>query len=1071
MVTINEVGLRKDKKVSLNGYNCYTRNRKTDQNMGGVATAVVDAEKSSTLKIVEGENKDEFIITRHGKFQRAINCINYYGEQESRTDKIEIEERWARLTKIMKDIENNDEEAILIGDLNKLVGNDKSEIKNNNPKVSFGGKLILELITEGNYLLVNGSEKCRGGPFTRQEPNNPDVESCLDLVIVSRGLIEYIQELVIDKERKFTPHRAGKGKLIYTDHFSMHFILKGMPLNNPAMRKDISQVIWNTNKAGGWSKYKEITEDNIELKRIVEQGDEISPNDMMEKIEKITKKIKFQCFGKVQHSSRMERDKDLDLLYKEKCQASTDEAIQAVDTKIAGKLLEKQREEYESKLEYLKTLKNQKGKSAAIFKLKEKILGSKKDGMESVSMNDPVSGKMICDPEELKNASVKYLSNLLTNREPKEEYKQNLEIMKQLHVIRMSEEYRTDDKLIRKDFEDMIRKLKKKKAEKYKFTLNGGKSYRDSLFCLYKRVWDTEEKPTSWERTNCTMLYKGKGSKNEFGNQRFIHSKEEIPKCFEALVIEKVKPKIIQKCPKFQIGGLPGHQSAEHLFTLKSIIGLYLSQGKSVIVNYFDLKKYFDSEVLIDAMDNLYRSDIRGKLYRLIYQLNKNNLIQIKTPVGITKEFKTGENVTQGSVGGGLISSINLAIPVATFFEHSEHELYYGDVWMNPCIYQDDLARVADSVSSAQAGIDKIEACMETKLLDLHDEKSCFIIFGKGKQLEEMKTNLNQTPLKLYGKKMVQKVKEKYLGDYFHCDGLAASARATVEARAVALRSGAVEVRAIVEDCRSRCLGGLDVGLEMFEIAYIPALMNNSQTWIDIDKETIGKLDDLQYNFLRILLATPSSTPRAALAWDCGVLKMKFRIMQAKLSFLHYVLMQDEESLANQILHEQNKNGFPGLVKECQGFIKDLKILNPFQHWLSPSEWKRMVKTSIIEANGKELKDEILEKYKKLKSSDLAEEEFSRKSYLKDLSLQQARNKFKFRTSMTQHVKMNQENNEQYAAALWKCEECGWQNTHTHLLSCTGYEPMREGVDLECDKQLCDYLQKIFLHRNNKLIN
>ena len=148
MVTINDVGLRKDKKVSLNGYNCYTRNRKTDQNMGGVATAVVDAEKSSTLKIVEGENKDEFIITRHGKFQRAINCINYYGEQESRTDKIEIEERWARLTKMLKDIENNDEEAILIGDLNKLVGNDKSGINNNNPKVSFGGKLNPELIFE-----------------------------------------------------------------------------------------------------------------------------------------------------------------------------------------------------------------------------------------------------------------------------------------------------------------------------------------------------------------------------------------------------------------------------------------------------------------------------------------------------------------------------------------------------------------------------------------------------------------------------------------------------------------------------------------------------------------------------------------------------------------------------------------------------------------------------------------------------------------------------------------------------------------------------------------------------------
>ena len=318
---------------------------------------------------------------------------------------------------------------------------------------------------------------------------------------------------------------------------------------------------------------------------------------------------------------------------------------------------------------------------------------------------------------------------------------------------------------------------------------------------------------------------------------------------------------------------------------------------------------------------------------------------------------------------------------------------------------------------------------------------------------------------------MIQKIKEKYLGDIFHCGGLAASARATVDARAANLRSGAVEVRAIVEDCRSRCLGGLEVGLEILEIAYIPALMSNAQTWIEIDKETVNKLEDLQYNFLRILLATPSSTPRAALAWDCGVLKMKFRIMQMKLNFLHYILMRNEESLAHQILSEQRRNGFPGFTEECMTFIRDLNIINPFEHWLSENEWKRMVKKAISEANSNELKSEIINKYKKLKCSDLAKEEFGRKPYLKDLTLQQARTKFKFRTSMTQHVKMNQKSNDEYAAALWKCDECGLQDTNIHLLSCTGYKSMRENIDLKSDAQLCNYLHKIFLHRNDKLLN
>ena len=470
-------------------------------------------------------------------------------------------------------------------------------------------------------------------------------------------------------------------------------------------------------------------------------------------------------------------------------------------------------------------------------------------------------------------------------------------------------------------------------------------------------------------------------------------------------------------------------------------------------------------------MDNLYKCDVKGKVYRLIYQLNKNNRIKIKTPVGITEGFQTGENVTQGSVGGGLISSINLDIPIRHFFQDSEHEVSYGSVDMSPIIYQDDLARLASSATSAQAGIDKVEACMETKMLNLHEDKSCYILFGKGKLMKVLKDDLLNTPLTLYGKPMVEKVQEKYLGDFLHCGGLAASVRATVDARAAFLKSGAVEVRAIVEDCRSSCLGGLTVGLEILELAYIPAILNNAQTWMEIEKGTIDKLDDMQYNFLRILLATPASTPQAALVWDCGILKMKFRIMELKLNFLHYIICQDEESLAHQILLEQKLNNYPGLVQECNKFIEELNILDPFELSLSKIEWKRIVKKAIVAANSRELKQEIVEKYKKLKNSDLVSEEFGRKEYLKKLNIHQARTKFKFRCSMTQHVKMNQKSNPQYAESLWRCEECGLQDTNAHLLWCSGYKSFMEGKDLECDQHLCDYLQKIFISRTEKLLD
>ena len=94
-----------------------------------------------------------------------------------------------------------------------------------------------------------------------------------------------------------------------------------------------------------------------------------------------------------------------------------------VENKIRKELLELERNEFEKNLKYLADIRNKKGSSAAIFKLKEQILGSKKSGQDAVCMEDPDTGQIIVEKESLKNASVRYVSKLLTNRDPKEEYK------------------------------------------------------------------------------------------------------------------------------------------------------------------------------------------------------------------------------------------------------------------------------------------------------------------------------------------------------------------------------------------------------------------------------------------------------------------------------------------------------------------------------------------------------------------------------------------------------------------------------------------------------------------------
>ena len=88
-------------------------------------------------------------------------------------------------------------------------------------------------------------------------------------------------------------------------------------------------------------------------------------------------------------------------------------------------------------------------------------------------------------------------------------------------------------------------------------------------------------------------------------------------------------------------------------------------------------------------------------------------------------------------------------------------------------------------------------------------------------------------------------------------------------------------------------------------------------------------------------------------------------------------------------------------------------------------------------------------------------ETFECKEYVQALPISQARTLFKHKYSMTDKVKMNFKGDQKYERTLWKCNECSNQDTESHLLWCSGYVDLRQGLDLTNDKGLCIYLQKI----------
>ena len=78
---------------------------------------------------------------------------------------------------------------------------------------------------------------------------------------------------------------------------------------------------------------------------------------------------------------------------------------------------------------------------------------------------------------------------------------------------------------------------------------------------------------------------------------------------------------------------------------------------------------------------------------------------------------------------------------------------------------------------------------------------------------------------------------EKFLGDYFSCEGVAHSVFTTVVKRRPQAMMSIFELKAIIEDCRANVFGGLEAGIDIWELSIVPFLLNNGETWIEMQNK------------------------------------------------------------------------------------------------------------------------------------------------------------------------------------------------------------------------------------------
>ena len=358
----------------------------------------------------------------------------------------------------------------------------------------------------------------------------------------------------------------------------------------------------------------------------------------------------------------------------------------------------------------------------------------------------------------------------------------------------------------------------------------------------------------------------------------------------------------------------------------------------------------------------------------------------------------------------------------------------------------------------------------ETKLLDFNLNKSCFVIFTNNRRRSELMKMCSTQPLLLCDQPMKQESSIKYLGDYLCESGLAESVFFTVNKRKGLVNRAVFDIKILRNDCRANLTGGIVSGLSIWEMAIIPMLLYNAETWQGITRKTIDLLEKLQLNFLRTLLGVGTGCPIVMLYAETGTLLMEFRILQKKLIFLHHLSHLPVSALAKEVFDIQTAQGLPGIWDDCKEFLARYEIHDIVQ--LCKLQFKRLEKEKIKEMNRTKLIELSRKKqYKKVDLADLAINDFDLKPYFRNLSIPDSKLKFKITCHMVPGVKMNFQSDKGFAKKLWVCEACkspgklGLLDSQEHLLVCSAYERFRLGKDFDKDEDLVEYVKCVLQER------
>ena len=1030
---------------------------------GGIAIGAL--EDLNPVWIAEGDDEVEVLVIQIEVQQFPIRCIGAYGPQEK--DKIERKLKfWARLSKEVEEAYESDCAIVFQMDGNLWAGNDL--IKGDPNECNNNGRLFKNFLQEHPYLcVVNSLALCEGIITRRRKCKAKTEEAVLDFFVVCDKIKCFIEKLIIDEKKEYPLTRYMKHGKKDSDHHTMIFHLQ---LN--FIQKNQSRIeMFNFKNLECQSNFYSITETKNDLINCFENGKglELQTNEWFKNLFSYF----HQSFVKIRSRSFKKKLDETDQLLsqrtkliqklkktKDKDKKEVEREIEEIEGKISDITAEENRNKVVSNFATLKAsdgTTNQNG----VWSIKRKLFPNNQQSLPLAKKD--MDGKLVTSQKELRKLYLSTFTTRLRHR-PIKKGLENLKSKKEeLWSKRL--ELSSMNKSRPWKLEELIAVLSSLKAGKSRDPhqlINelfkpdvGGKDFQVSFLLMANKIKNEIYVPKFMQYATIVSIYKGKGSKMELDNERGIF----IVNIFRSVLMKMIyndKYETVDKSMSDSNVGARKHKNIRnHIFVLNGVINEVINNKETGIdIGIMDYRQCFDSMWMEESMNDLWEAGIKDDKLALIYKMNEQTSVSVKTPFGNTESEVVRRVVMQGETFGPLCCSVQVdTFGKECIMKDQLLHLYKNEVGIPPLAMVDDLVCISkcglesvlmNAFINAKSNMKKLQFG-SAKCHKMHvGSQRCYcpqltVDNWELKVVKHLDTGETEVVDELNGQHIMETSdQEKYLGDIISNNG---KNKKNIEAR-VAKGIGIVDQ---ILSILSRTVFGpfqFEVALILRSSLLLSGILTNSEAWYGLKNEDMEKLEQIDESLLRKILEVGSGCPKEMLYLEMGVLPIRFVVMCRRLMFLHYIINEDPESLVGRVFTAQEKT--PGKNDWCltvENDMEELGITLTHSEIRSMTEFrfKSLVKPLIYKKALSYLNNF---KLKHTKVMHIEHMELSLQEYLrpKNVSgIQLAKFLFQSRSRMLQ-VKANfsqKYKNEEMGCPL----KCNKRDSQEHLLECEKINP------------------------------